>query len=156
MADNEVVAGSRAEKNLDDAIAHTAGEISRTDGKASFLMTLDGVLIAAVAALGKDIHGAALVAAVIGVVSLVAAAVLGLVVVHPRLRAPGGNHDRASFIYWASASPEDIISGMREDRRIARVQVLSRIALRKMRYLQCSGAASLCAVIAIAIAAVSR
>ncbi|MDX2973819.1 DUF5706 domain-containing protein [Kribbella solani] len=146
----------RTEQNLDKAISHTESEISRTDGKASALLTLNGLLVAALSLVGTDVHGVSLAFAVTGALALVAAVVLTLMVVQPRLKAPGGNHDRSSFVYWATATPEDIAAGLKEDRRLARVQVLSRIALRKMRGLRHAGFASLTAVITIAAAVLTR
>lgn len=146
----------RTETNLDAALAHTSSEISRTDTKAGLLLTLDGLLVAALSLLGSRVGGVALVLALVGALALVAAVVLALMVIRPRLAAPGGVNDRSSFAYWASATADEITAGMREDRRPTRVQVLSRIALRKMRVLQLAGDASLIAVIAIAAAILTR
>ena len=146
----------RTDENLNRAIDHTASEISRTDSKAGLLLTLDGLLVAALSFLGTDVHGVALVLAVVGAVALVAGVVLALMVIRPRLKAPGGNHDRSSFVHYATADLDEITAGMAEDRRPGRVQVLSRIALRKMRVLQLAGDASLAAVIAIAAAVLTR
>jgi hypothetical protein len=143
----------RTDTNLDRAIDHTAGEISRTDNKAGLLLALDGVLVAAAATLGQHLPTAALIAAGVGVVALVAAVVLGLLVVRPRLGTPNGN-DRSSFVYWATcATDDDLAASLAEDRRLTRVRVLSWIAMRKMRFLQHATVATLVAVVALAAAA---
>jgi hypothetical protein len=143
----------RTDANLTAAIDHTAGEISRTDTKASLLLALDGVLVAAVATLGANVPAAALVLVAVGTVALVVAVVLGLLVVRPRLAAPNGVNDRSSFVHWATATEDDIAAGMTEDRRVARVRVLSAIALRKMTFLRWTTDATAVAVVALAAAA---
>ncbi|MFD3622580.1 Pycsar system effector family protein [Streptomyces sp. NPDC058676] len=143
----------RTDENLNRAIDHTASEIARTDSKAGLLLTLDGVLVAGLGLLGKDLPVAALVASGVGVVALVAAVVLGLMVVRPRFGSPNGVQDKGSFVYWADCTDDEVAASLAEDRRIARVRVLSGIARRKMRFLQRSSDASLVAVVALAAAA---
>jgi hypothetical protein len=138
-----------ADRNLDDALSAVAAEVARTDSKASLLLALDGVLVAAVATLGTNLPVVAAVFAAVGVLALVAAAVLGVLVVRPRL----GGTDRSSFPYWATCDPGEIEAGMVEDRRAVRVQVLSGICLRKMRALQSAADYTLTAVITLALAA---
>ncbi|GAA0707176.1 DUF5706 domain-containing protein [Streptomyces malaysiensis subsp. malaysiensis] len=143
----------RTETNVDRALSDTAAEIGRTDNKASLLLALDGVLVAAAAALGGDLPVAALASAGVGIVSLITAVTLGLLVVRPRFAAPGGTHDGSSFVYWATADDAAIAQAMTEDRRITRLRVLSAITLRKMRYLRWAVDATLAAVVALAAAA---
>ncbi|MER5733939.1 integral membrane plasmid transfer protein, partial [Streptomyces sp. NPDC002138] len=76
-------------------------------------------------------------------------------VIRPRV-APRTSTDRSSFVYWATAEQADIEAGFEEDRRVARVQVLSRLVLAKMRLLRLAGDASLVSVVALAAAAVTR
>ncbi|MEU4502637.1 Pycsar system effector family protein [Streptomyces sp. NPDC024089] len=141
----------RTDSNLDSALTHTVSEISRTDTKAGLLLTLDGLLVAALSFLGTDIDGLALVFALVGAV------VLALLVIRPRLAAPGQTvSDRAHFGFYATAEPAEIAEALTGDRRPARLQALSRIALRKMTQLRRSGDASLVAVIAIAAAILTR
>lgn len=142
--------------NLDAALAHTVSEITRTDTKASALLTLDGLLVAALGLLGTDVHGPALAVAVLGGLTLVAAVVLALLVIRPRLARPGGTTDRSGFIYWAAATPDTITAEMTEDRRPTRLQVLSHLCLRKMRMLRAAGDTSLAAVVLIAAALLLR
>ncbi|MFE2601711.1 Pycsar system effector family protein [Streptomyces sp. NPDC059396] len=144
-----------SDENLNRALDHTAGEIARTDTKAGVLLTLDALLVAALSLLGADVHGVALGLAVLVAVALVVSVVLALAVIRPRLAARGAT-DRASFVHWATADPADIEAGLREDRRLHRLHTLSRIALRKMRYLRGAGDASLVAVIALAAAMLTR
>ncbi|MFJ5288605.1 Pycsar system effector family protein [Streptomyces sp. NPDC088348] len=146
----------RTDINLDAALTHTVSEISRTDTKAGLLLTLDGLLVAALSFLGTHVHGLALVLAVLGAVALVGAVVLALLVIRPRLAAPGQVSDRGHFGFYATAEPDEIAQTLTEDRRPVRLQALSRIALRKMIQLRRSGDASLLAVVTIAAAILTR
>ncbi|MEU2674195.1 Pycsar system effector family protein [Streptomyces sp. NPDC007164] len=147
----------RTDTNLDSALTHTVSEISRTDTKAGLLLTLDGLLVAALSFLGTDIDGLALVLAVVGSVALVGGVVLALLVIRPRLAAPGQIvSDRAHFGFYATAELAEIADALTGDRRLARLQALSRIALRKMAQLRRSGDASLVAVMAIGAAILTR
>ncbi|MET9534698.1 Pycsar system effector family protein [Streptomyces sp. NPDC006649] len=143
--------------SLNAALAHTVSEISRTDTKAGLLLTLDGLLVAALSFLGTHVHGLALVLAVLGAVALVGGVVLALLVIRPRLVAPGQTvSDRGHFGFYATAEPAEIAAALTEDRRPARLHALSRIALRKMVQLRRSGDASLLAVVTIAAAILTR
>ena len=147
----------RTDSNLDSALTHTVSEISRTDTKAGLLLTLDGLLVAALSFLGTDVDGLALTLAAVGAVALVGGVVLALLVIRPRLAAPGQTvSDRAHFGFYATAEPAEIAEALTGDRRPARLQALSRIALRKMTQLRRSGDASLIAVITIAAAILAR
>ncbi|MFJ2203317.1 Pycsar system effector family protein [Streptomyces violaceusniger] len=146
-------ARTRAEANLERALSDTATEIGRTDNKASLLLALDGVLVAAVATLGTDLPAVALAAAGIGVTALIASVTLGLLVVRPRFNAPRVADDSSNFVYWAAADEASITTAMVEDHRMARVRVLSTITLRKMRFLRWAVDFTLLAVVALAAAA---
>jgi len=145
----------RTSTNLDAAIAYAATDLGRTDTKAGLLLTLDGLLVAALSFLGTKLHGLALVLAIAGAVALVTGVVLALLVIRPRM---GGTNyqDRASYTYYAEADPGAIAASLADDRRPARLQVLSRIALRKMRMLRIAGDTTLVAVVAIAAAILTR
>ncbi|MER5617560.1 Pycsar system effector family protein [Streptomyces sp. NPDC002215] len=145
----------RTDINLDAAIAKADSDLARTDGKASALLTLDGLLVAALGLGGTGLHGLALVLAVVGAVALIAAVVLAVLVIRPRLGGTDLN-DRSSYVYYAEADPAAIADALAADRRPARLQALSRIALRKMRTLRLAGDVSLVAVIAIAAALLTR
>ncbi|MFI1890741.1 Pycsar system effector family protein [Streptomyces jumonjinensis] len=149
------------DRELDAAVSHTAGEVARTDQKAGLLLTLDGLLVAALSFLGADIDGVSLALALIGAAALVSSVVLALTVIRPQLMDPrtrtsDRTSDRTSFVFWAVASDDEITAGLAEDRRLARVRVLSRIALRKMRILRYATDASIAAVVAIAGAILTR
>lgn len=147
----------RTDTNIDAALAHTVSEISRTDTKAGLLLTLDGLLVAALGLTGTDLHGPALALAIVGALGLAGSVVLALLVIRPRLAAPGQTvSDRAHFGFYAAADPAEIAEALTGDRRLARLQALSRIALRKMLQLRRSGDASLIAVITIAAAILTR
>jgi hypothetical protein len=143
----------RTEQNLNEALARLAGEITKADTKAGLIMTLDGLLVAALSLMGKGGSGVALVAEAVGALALAVSVLLALLVIRPRLGAPGCADDRASFVFWSRASAEEIAEGMREDRRQASVRVLSRIAIRKMTVQRAAGDAAFVATVAIAAAA---
>lgn len=143
---------SRADANLDKAVERTKGEIVHADSKATSLLTVASILTAAITVIAPEAHGAALAAVLIGAAALVASTVLALLVLQPRLQARGTTH-RNSFVYWATATPEDIEASLREDQRLTTVRVLSTIALRKMRLLRAGGISSVVAVVAIVAAA---
>lgn len=142
---------------LQTGLAQTVQEIARTDTKAGLLLTLDGLLLAALSLFkeGGEVSGVSLVLAAIGATALVLSVILALLVVRPRLHRHGGP-DKNSFVHWAIASDADIEAGLREDRRLPQLRVLSQIVLRKMRRLRLAGDASLIAVITIAAAILTR
>ncbi|MEU9647269.1 Pycsar system effector family protein [Streptomyces sp. NPDC048188] len=80
-----------------------------------------------------------------------AAAVLLLLVVRPRL---AGN-DHASFPHWARLDDTEILAGMHDDRRAARIRVLSTIAVRKFTHLRRAVDLTLTALLLLALAAAS-
>ncbi|MEU3148428.1 Pycsar system effector family protein [Streptomyces sp. NPDC006999] len=145
----------RTDTNMDSAIAYAASDLARTDTKAGLLLTLDGLLVAALSFLGTDLHGPALALAIVGAVALVGGVVLALLVIRPRL-AGGKVNDRASYAYFATAEPAAIADALAEDRRPARLTALSTIALRKMKVLVWAGDTTLAAVVAIAAAILTR
>lgn len=145
----------RTSTNLDAAIAYAAADLTRTDTKAGLLLTLDGLLVAALSLSGTDLDGLALVLAVVGAVALIGSVVLSLLVIRPRLNGRGLD-DRSSYGYYADANPAAITAALAEDRRPVRLTALSRIALRKMRLLILAGDTTLAAVILIAAAILTR
>ncbi|MFI5753027.1 Pycsar system effector family protein [Streptomyces sp. NPDC051644] len=142
--------------NLDSAITKADTDLTRTDTKAGLLLTLDGLLVAALSLSGTDLHGLARVLAVVGAAAVIGSVVLSLLVIRPRLAGKRLN-DRASYAYFATAAPDTIADALASDRRpAARLQALSRIALGKMRALVWAGDVTLVAVIAIAAAILTR
>lgn len=124
---------SRTERNLDDACAAVAGELARTDSKASLLLAFNGAALAGLAsAADKNLTAAAQVFGAAAVLALAASAVLLLLVVRPRLRGD----DRASFPYWACLDEDQIRACMDGDTRAARIKILSLLATRKFTYLR--------------------
>ncbi|MFJ2923363.1 Pycsar system effector family protein [Streptomyces sp. NPDC087307] len=146
---------TRTDINLDSAIAYAAADLARTDTKAASLLTLDGLLVAALSLGATDVHGLALVLAVTGAVALIAGVVLAVLVIKPRLTSKGTT-DRASYVYYASADPAAIADALAADRRPARLQALSRIALAKMRMLSAACSVSVVATVTIAAALLTR
>ncbi|MFE6743900.1 Pycsar system effector family protein [Streptomyces tubercidicus] len=136
-----------------EALTTVKSEITKADTKSGHILTLDGLLVAALSLMSKQSTGVALVLAAAGAAALAVSVLLALLVIRPRLGAPGGTHDRASFVYWATASPDEIATGMQEDRRNARLKVLSKIALRKMHIQRLAGYAAFVATVFTAVAA---
>ncbi len=140
------------ERNWTNALSDLKAEIGRADSKSGYILTLDGLLVAALGLMGRNTGSVALAAEVTGVFALAASVLLALLVIRPRLTAPGGATDRTSFVHLATATPEQIAEGMQQDRRAVTAQNLSRIALRKMRIQQWAGDAAFIAAAAIGAA----
>ncbi|MYX75079.1 Pycsar system effector family protein [Streptomyces sp. SID3915] len=155
MAEHANASTDRTSTNLDTAIAYAAADLTRTDTKAGLILTLDGLLVAALSLSGTDLDGLALVLAVAGAVALIGSVVLALLVIRPRLNGRGLD-DKSSYAYYAEADPAAITEALATDRRPARLTALSRIALRKMRLLKVAGDTTLAAVILIAAAILTR
>jgi hypothetical protein len=83
------------------------------------------------------------------VLALTGAAVLLLLVVRPRL----GGGDRASFPYWAQLDDDGIWDCLQYDMRLARIRVLSVLAVGKYRLLQRAVDLSLAALVLLTLAA---
>ncbi|MCX5145098.1 Pycsar system effector family protein [Streptomyces sp. NBC_00338] len=145
----------RTDTNLDSCLAYTAADLSRTDTKAGNVLALDGLLVAALSLSGTDLGGLSLVLAVAGAVALIGSVVLALLVIRPHL-AGGGAADRASYVFFARASPDAVAEALAEDRRPAQLKALSAIAHRKMRRLAHACNATLIAVVAVAAAILAR
>ncbi|MFL4497378.1 Pycsar system effector family protein [Streptomyces sp. VTCC 41912] len=140
------------EQNWANVLSDLKNEIGRADSKSGNILTLDGLLVAALGLMGRNTGGAALVAEVAGILALTASVLLALLVIRPRLAAPGGTTDRISFVHLATATPEEITAAMRQDRRTTTAQTLSRIALRKMKIQRWAGDAAFAAAAAIGAA----
>ncbi|MGW6741659.1 Pycsar system effector family protein [Streptomyces sp. NPDC055025] len=104
------------------------------------------------ALLGTDLHGLSLLFAIIGAVALVGGVTLALLAIRPRLKGKRIN-DHASY---ARAEPDAITQALAEDRRPARLQALSTLALQKMQLLRIAGDTTLAAVLTIAAAILTR
>ncbi|MGW1616848.1 Pycsar system effector family protein [Streptomyces sp. NPDC002285] len=140
------------DRNLDAACDAVAGEIGRTDGKASLLLAFNGAVLAGLTTLADhDLPVPTQAAGVLAVVALGAAAVLLLLVVRPRL----GGHDRASFPYWARLTEAEIRACMTSDTRTDRIRVLSGIAVAKFTQLRRAVDCTLAALAFLALAAIS-
>jgi hypothetical protein len=138
------------DKNLDDACASVANEISRTDGKSSLLLAFNGAVLAGLASIAdNDLPLPAKVFGAAAVLALGAAAVLLLLVVRPRLSGA----DRASFPYWAQLDEDAIRDCMQGDPRAARIRVLSSLAVRKFVHLRRAVDLNLAALALLALAA---
>ncbi|MFC9282794.1 Pycsar system effector family protein [Streptomyces collinus] len=138
------------DKNLDAACATVAGEIGRTDGKASLLLAFNGVALAGLASLADtSLPPVTKAAGTLAVLALGVAAVLLLLMVRPRI----GGHDHASFPYWARLDHEEIRTSLTTDTRPARIRALSTIALRKYRMLRRAVDCTLTALAFLAVAA---
>jgi hypothetical protein len=140
------------DKNLDAACAAVAGEIARTDGKASLLLAFAGAVLAGLTTLADhDLPTATKALGALAVAALGTAAVLLLLVVRPRL----GGHDHASFPYWARLDTSEIHACMDGDTRADRIRVLSTIAVAKFSQLRRAVDCTLAALALLALAAAS-
>ncbi|MFF7928759.1 Pycsar system effector family protein [Streptomyces mirabilis] len=138
------------DKTLDASLATVAGEIARTDGKASLLLAFNGAALAGLASVvDRQLPIVTQACGAAAVLALAAAAVLLLLVVRPRLRGD----DRASFPYWARLDDTAIRACMQGDTRAARIRVLSRIAVSKFRQLRRAVDLSLAALVLLLLAA---
>ncbi|MDU9001677.1 Pycsar system effector family protein [Streptomyces mirabilis] len=138
------------DKTLDASLATVAGEIARTDGKASLLLAFNGAALAGLASVvDRRLPIVTQACGAAAVLALAAAAVLLLLVVRPRLRGD----DRASFPYWARLDDTAIRACMQGDTRAARIRVLSRIAVSKFRQLRRAVDLSLAALVLLLLAA---
>jgi hypothetical protein len=140
------------DKNLDAACATVAGEIARTDGKASLLLAFADAALAGLTTLADhDLPTATKTLGALAVAALGTATVLLLLVVRPRL----GGHDRASFPYWARLDKTEIHACMNGDTRADRIRVLSTIAVAKFTQLRRAVDCTLGALALLALAAIS-
>lgn len=141
----------RTEQNLNEALIHVVSEIARTDSKAGLLLSLDGVLAAAVAILAQA-QGASLPVITPAAGLLLAATLLAVLVVRPRIL--GGDHgDRAFYAHWAVCDPAALQAELAPDRRLDRLRVLSALCHRKMLLLRWASDLAIAALVALAAAA---
>ncbi|MFD5415233.1 Pycsar system effector family protein [Streptomyces nojiriensis] len=123
---------------LDAASATVLAEISRTDAKAAALLTAFSLPLAALVAAvpGKALSGLSAVLVGTGTVGLVAAMLVVLIAVRPRL----AGHARGSFLYWSRCTTEQLLADLDAPTdRAAHVVHLARIARRKYRGLRLAG-----------------
>ncbi|MFJ7280274.1 Pycsar system effector family protein [Kitasatospora sp. NPDC098663] len=141
-------AADRVEENTVEALAHVIGEVARTDSKAGLLLGLDGVLTAAVAILAQAL-GASLLVITPAAALLLAATLLAVLVVRPRIN----NRDRSSYAHWATRDLTELRAELIPDRRLDRLRVLSGLCHRKMRLLRYASDFTVAALVALAAAA---
>ncbi|MGW1037862.1 Pycsar system effector family protein [Streptomyces antibioticus] len=123
---------------LDAANATVLAEISRTDAKSGVLLTSFSLPLAALVAAvpGHALPPAAAVLVGAGTVGLVAAMLVVLLVVRPRLTGAA----RGSFLYWSLCTPEALVEDLKNPGdRATHVIQLSQIARRKYRGLRIAG-----------------
>ncbi|MFJ6140516.1 Pycsar system effector family protein [Kitasatospora sp. NPDC092286] len=141
--------GDRTEQNTTEALTHVIGEVlARTDQKAGLLLGLDGVLAAAVAILAQA-KGASLPVITPAAGLLLAATLLAVLVVRPRIT----NHDRSSYAHWATCDHSALQTELVHDRRLDRLRVLSALCHRKMLLLRWAADTTIAALAALAAAA---
>ncbi|MFI2207672.1 Pycsar system effector family protein [Streptomyces sp. NPDC020192] len=126
---------SEMDTRLDAATTTVLAEISRTDAKSGVLLTAFSLPLAALVAAvpGRALPGASAALVGLGTVGLVAAMLVVLVVVRPRL----GGAARGSYLYWSLCTPEEVVADLQvPENQAEHVVHLSRIARRKYRGLQ--------------------
>ncbi|MEV8455537.1 Pycsar system effector family protein [Streptomyces sp. NPDC052095] len=97
----------------------------------SVLLAFDGAVLAGLASIaGKPLPLPAQIVGATAALTLVAAAVLLLLVVCPNI---GGRRRtvREGFPHWAQLSEDDLVAAMSQDTRPIRVQALSRLTVAK-------------------------
>ncbi|MER5873397.1 Pycsar system effector family protein [Streptomyces sp. NPDC002044] len=123
---------------LDAATATVLAEISRTDAKSGVLLTAFSLPLAALVAAvpGKALPGLSAVLVGTGAVGLVAAMLVVLIVVRPRL----AGHARGSFLYWSLCTTDELLADLEAPAdRAAHVVQLAQIARRKYAGLRLAG-----------------
>ncbi|MFF9482998.1 Pycsar system effector family protein [Streptomyces sp. NPDC014733] len=141
---------------LDAVTATVLAEISRTDAKSGVLLTAFSLPLAALVAAipGKPMPGVSAVLVGTGAVGLVAAMLVVLTVVRPRLTG----HPRGSFLYWSLCTAEQLLADLDAPTdRAAHVVRLSKIARRKYQGLRLAvdiTAVALVALVAALLAAI--
>ncbi|GHF34823.1 hypothetical protein GCM10018772_70450 [Streptomyces fumanus] len=136
---------------LDAANATVLAEISRTDAKASVLLTSFSLPLAALVAVvpGRDLPPVVGLLVGVGAVGLIAAMVVVLGVVHPRLSGAA----RGSFLYWSLCSSDDLVKDLQTPAdRVAQVIHLSRMARRKYAGLRLAGTITRASLVALGAA----
>ncbi|MFE1075160.1 Pycsar system effector family protein [Streptomyces sp. NPDC058783] len=142
---------STLDARLDAANATVLAEISRTDAKSGILLTSFSLPLAALIAVvpGRDLPPVVGLLVGVGAVGLIAAMLVVLVVVHPRLSGAA----RGSFLYWSLCSPEDLVKDLQApDDRVAHVIHLSQIARRKYVGLRLAGTITGVSLVALGVA----
>ncbi|MFI9311265.1 Pycsar system effector family protein [Streptomyces triculaminicus] len=142
---------SNLDARVDAATAAVLAEISRTDAKSGVLLTSFSLPLAALVAAvpGHDLPPAVGILVGAGAVGLIAAMLVVLLVVHPRLSgAP-----RGSFLYWSLCTPQDLVQDLQTpDDHVAQVIHLSQIARRKYAGLRLAGIITGASLIALGAA----
>jgi hypothetical protein len=119
---------------LQRARTEVTTEIGRTDSKAAALLATFSlplaVLVAAVP--GRSLPALATALVCLGVGGLVAAMLVVLLVVRPRL----SGHARGSYLHWATCTSEEVRADLAVDNSADHVVRLSQIATAKYRALK--------------------
>lgn len=118
---------------LDAAITTVLAEISRTDAKSGVLLTAFSLPLAALVAAipGYALPGLASFLVCAGTVGLVAAMLVVLLAVRPRL----GGAARGSYLYWSLCTPNELVEDLKTPTNQAE-HVIHLSAKRKYRGLQ--------------------
>ncbi|MFJ4879933.1 Pycsar system effector family protein [Streptomyces sp. NPDC088745] len=123
-----------AATRLQQARTEVIAEIGRTDSKAAALLAAFGLPLAVLVAVvpGKEITTAATVLIGLGAAGLVAAMLVVLLAVRPRI----GGTTRGSYLHWATCTPEQLRADVAADNNAEQIVKLSRIAAAKYRRLR--------------------
>lgn len=135
---------------LDDALATVLAQQGRADTKAGLILTVDGILVAGLAALGSRLSTPAAIVAILGAVAVIASATLAVLVMRPRL----GGDARGGYLHWATLADDDAVTeALTEDHRATHLRVMSAITAAKMQLLQRASDSTLLALALLAVAA---
>lgn len=142
---------TKIDARLDSATTTVLAEISRTDAKSGVLLTAFSLPLAALVAAvpGKPLPRLSGLFVGVGTVGLVAAMLVVLIVVRPRV----GGATRGSFFYWSRCTTDELLADLQAPSdHAAHVIHLSRIAKRKYQGLRLAGDITAAALVALAAA----
>ncbi len=138
---------------LERELGSVAVENGNTNAKAGVLLTLDGILVAGVAALGK-VPAPAFALVLVGTLATVASAVLAVLAVKPKLKS--GSGVPYGFPRWAAcADKAELLRALGQETRPQRLMDLSELCQRKMLLLAASATFGVVAIVAISAASVT-
>lgn len=142
---------SDLDARLDAATATVLAEITRTDTKSGVLLSTFALPFTALVAVipGKSLSTTSSVLTGSGVVGLVAAMLVVLLVVRPRIDGT----PRGSYLYWSSCTADELLADLQAPAdRAEHIVRLSQIARRKYRGLRLAVDLTAAALVALAAA----
>lgn len=131
-------------ERLNAALVRVLAEVTRTDTKASVVLALNGVLLAAVTATAPRLSGPAALLAVGAAAAMLVSAVLAVLVMRPRISVGSARNSFPAFAALPHGSA--VLAALTEDTRAADLHHMSGIVVAKMRWLRHAATVSVAAV----------